>query len=236
MTGKHSRAGNAGKTGKVNKTWLHDHLNDPYVKLAQKEGYRARAAYKLQELDQEFQLLKGARVVVDLGCAPGAWCQYLSRKLALGRATAEGGAAGQGAAAAPLVVGVDLLLMEPVAGVHFIQGDFQQDEVLQCLQQAVQGRAVDLVVSDMAPNLSGHAATDGARVQTLVEMAVDFAQAHLRSDGAMVAKVFHGPGYDELAALFRQTFRKSRPYKPKASRSRSAEVFLIGQGLRGGQG
>lgn len=236
MTGKHSRAGNAGKTGKVNKAWLHDHLNDPYVKLAQKEGYRARAVYKLQELDQEFLLLKGARVVVDLGCAPGAWCQYLSRRLELGRAAAEGEAAGQGAAAAPLVVGVDLLPMEPVAGVHFIQGDFQQDEVLQRLQQAVQGRAVDLVVSDMAPNLSGHAATDGARVQTLVEMAVDFAQAHLHSDGAMVAKVFHGPGYDELVALFRQTFRKSRPYKPKASRSRSAEVFLIGQGLRGGQG
>ncbi|RMX07868.1 RlmE family RNA methyltransferase [Corticibacter populi] len=219
MTGK----GKSGKVGgKVNKTWLHDHINDPYVKLAQKEGYRARAVYKLQEIDQTFHMLQQARTVVDLGCAPGAWCQYLSRSLKLG----------EGAGGDALVVGVDLLPMEPVPGVHFIQGDFQDDAVLAQMQVLLDGRTVDAVVSDMAPNLSGHAATDGARVANLVELAVDFARHHLRPQGVMVAKVFHGPGYDDLAALFRETFVQSRPYKPKASRSRSSEVFLVGQGLR----
>lgn len=215
----------AGKSGKVNKAWLHDHLNDPYVQQAQKEGYRARAVYKLKEIDETFRLLEKARVVVDLGCAPGAWCQYLSRQLDLGRIDA--------AAREPKkVVGVDLLPMEPVVGVQFIQGDFQSEEVLQTLQAALQGQAVDAVVSDMAPNLSGHASTDAARMEALVEMAVDFARTHLQPQGVMVAKVFHGPGYDPLVQLFRKTFRQSKPIKPKASRSRSAEVFLVGWGLR----
>ncbi|THU05508.1 RlmE family RNA methyltransferase [Lampropedia puyangensis] len=214
-----------GKGSKVNKTWLYDHLNDPYVKLAQKEGYRARAVYKLKEIDEEHRLLAKAQVIVDLGCAPGAWCQYLSRKLNL-TLESEGNVLG------PKVVGVDLLPMEPVAGIHFIQGDFQDDAILAQLESAVGGRPVDAVVSDMAPNLSGHSATDGARIENLIEMAVDFAQHHLKPDGVMVAKVFHGPGYDHLVGLFRDTFKQSKPYKPKASRSRSSEVFLIGQGLR----
>ncbi|MDH5857121.1 RlmE family RNA methyltransferase [Lampropedia aestuarii] len=214
-----------GKGSKVNKTWLYDHLNDPYVKLAQKEGYRARAVYKLKEIDEEHRLLNKAQVVVDLGCAPGAWCQYLSRKLNLGHGM-------EASPTAPVVVGVDLLPMEPVPGIHFIQGDFEDAAVLAQLEQAIGGRAVDAVVSDMAPNLSGHSATDGARIENLIEMAVDFAQNHLKPDGVMVAKVFHGPGYDNLVALFRDTFKHSKPYKPKASRSRSSEVFLIGQGLR----
>lgn len=214
-----------GKGSKVNKTWLYDHLNDPYVKLAQKEGYRARAVYKLKEIDEEHRLLAKAQVIVDLGCAPGAWCQYLSRKLNLSHA-AEGGATG------PVVVGVDLLPMEPVPGIHFIQGDFQDDAVLAQLEQVIDGRAVDAVVSDMAPNLSGQSDTDGARIENLIEIAVDFAQNHLKPDGVMVAKVFHGPGYDNLVKLFRETFKQSKPYKPKASRSRSSEVFLVGQGLR----
>lgn len=214
-----------GKGSKVNKTWLYDHLNDPYVKLAQKEGYRARAVYKLKEIDEEHRLLNKAQVVVDLGCAPGAWCQYLSRKLNLVHSM-------EASPTAPVVVGVDLLPMEPVPGIHFIQGDFEDAAVLAQLEQAIGGRAVDAVVSDMAPNLSGHSATDGARIENLIEMAVDFAQNHLKPDGVMVAKVFHGPGYDNLVALFRDTFKHSKPYKPKASRSRSSEVFLIGQGLR----
>ncbi|RMW96121.1 RlmE family RNA methyltransferase [Allofranklinella schreckenbergeri] len=218
----------AGKSGKVNKAWLHDHVNDPYVKLAQKEGYRARAVYKLKEIDEVHHLLAKAQVVVDLGCAPGAWCQYLSRRLGLGKADTVA----EPDRPTPKVVGVDLLPMESVPGVQFIQGDFQSDAVLQALQQAVAGRPVDAVVSDMAPNLSGHAATDAARMEALIEMAVDFAQTHLRPEGVMVAKVFHGSGYDPLARLFRQTFRQSKAYKPKASRSRSAETFLIGQGLR----
>lgn len=214
-----------GKGSKVNRTWLYDHLNDPYVKLAQKEGYRARAVYKLKEIDEEHRLLSKAQVVVDLGCAPGAWCQYLSRKLNLVHGTETG-------PTAPVVVGLDLLPMDPVPGIHFIQGDFEDAAVLVQLEQAIGGRAVDAVVSDMAPNLSGHSATDGARIENLIEMAVDFAKNHLKPDGVMVAKVFHGPGYDNLVALFRDTFKQSKPYKPKASRSRSSEVFLIGQGLR----
>lgn len=214
-----------GKSSKVNRTWLYDHLNDPYVKLAQKEGYRARAVYKLKEMDEELRLLNKAQVVVDLGCAPGAWCQYLSRKLNLTSLETQ-------LASTAKVVGVDLLPMDPVTGVHFIQGDFQEAAVLAQLEQAIGGRPIDAVVSDMAPNLSGHSATDGARIENLVEMAVDFAQQYLKPDGVMVAKVFHGPGYDQLVQLFRDTFKQSKPYKPKASRSRSSEVFLIGQGLR----
>lgn len=216
-----------GKSGKVNQTWLHDHINDPYVKLAQKEGYRARAAYKLKEIDETHRLLDGARVVVDLGCAPGAWCQYVSRKLGLGK----GDAGGDGPHAAR-IIGIDLLPMEPVPGVQFIQGDFQDEAVLARLEEAVDGGAVDAVISDMAPNLTGHAATDGARGEALIELAVDFARQHLRDEGVMLAKVFHGPGYDALARLFKDTFVRSKSCKPKASRSRSAEVFLLGQGLK----
>lgn len=214
-----------GKSSKVNKTWLYDHLNDPYVKLAQKEGYRARAVYKLKEMDEEHRLLGKAQVVIDLGCTPGAWCQYLSRKLNVGSQEAK-------EASGVTIIGVDLLPMDPVPGVHFIQGDFQEDAVLAELELAIDGRAVDAVLSDMAPNLSGQSITDGARIENLVEIAVDFAKQYLKPDGVMVAKVFHGPGYDNLVRLFRDTFVQSKPYKPKASRSRSSEVFLIGQGLR----
>lgn len=214
-----------GKGSKVNKTWLYDHLNDPYVKLAQKEGYRARAVYKLKEIDEQHRLLTKAQVIVDLGCAPGAWCQYLSRKLDLSHTDGT-------SPTGPVVVGVDLLPMDPVPGIHFIQGDFEDAAVLSQVELAISGRAVDAVVSDMAPNLSGQSDTDGARIENLIEIAVDFAQNHLKPDGVMVAKVFHGPGYDNLVRLFRETFKQSKPYKPKASRSRSSEVFLIGQGLR----
>ncbi|KKW68898.1 ribosomal RNA large subunit methyltransferase E [Lampropedia cohaerens] len=212
------------KPGKVNQTWLHDHINDPYVKQAQKDGYRARAAYKLKEIDEVHKLFDHVQVVVDLGCAPGAWCQYLSRKMELARAVGDG---------APRVIGIDLLPMEPVPGVRFIQGDFQEESLLEQLEAALAGRPLDAVVSDMAPNLSGHSATDGARVEALVELAVDFAASHLKPQGVMVAKVFHGPGYDALVQLFRATFVRSKPFKPKASRPRSAEVFLIGMGVRG---
>lgn len=204
------------KSKKVNRAWLHDHLTDPYVKLAQKEGYRARAAYKLKEIDETLKLVKPGQVVVDLGAAPGAWSQYLRRTL---------GTSGT-------IIALDLLDFEPVDGVTFVQGDFRDDETVARLGAELAGRPVDLVVSDMAPNLSGIAASDAARVSHLVELAVDFAERHLRPEGALICKVFHGSGYSQLVALFKQRFRVVKPLKPKASRDRSAETFVVGMGLK----
>ena len=213
-------------SSKVNKAWLHDHINDPYVKLAQREGYRARAAYKLKEIDEAFGLVRPGQFVVDLGCAPGAWSQYLRRRLAPG-----GVAAG---ALDGTIVGLDVLPMDPIEGVHFIQGDFREADVLAQLQAALAGRQVDLVVSDMAPNLSGIASADAARMEELVELAVEFAQSHMQPGGALVAKVFHGAGYDPVLRRLRQAFLHVKPHKPKASRDRSSETFLVAIGLRQG--
>ena len=209
---------------KVNKSWLNDHVNDPYVKLAKREGYRARAAYKLKEIDESLGLFKPGMVVVDLGSAPGAWSQYLRRRMAPeGAATGELGAT---------LVALDLLPMEPVEGVFFVQGDFRDDAVLTALVAHLDGKAVDVVVSDMAPNLSGIASADAARISHLVELAVEFCQNHLKKDGALVVKVFHGGGYSDLVKLFQDTFKVVKPFKPKASRDKSAENFLVGMGLK----
>lgn len=212
---------------KVNKAWLHQHVNDPYVRQAQKEGYRARAAYKLQEIDEQLGLVKPGMNVVDLGSTPGAWSQYLRRRLGPA-GSAPGATLGR-------IVALDLLPMEPVDGVHFIQGDFREDAVLAELEQvlAAGGHSMlDLVVSDMAPNLSGIESADAARIEHLVELAVDFAARHLGPQGALVAKVFHGGAYDGLVALFRQTFKVVKVVKPKASRDKSSETFLVGMGLK----
>jgi len=213
------------KSKKVNKAWLHDHINDPYVKLAHKEGYRARAAYKLKEIDEELKLIRPGQVVVDLGATPGAWSQYLRRKFA-----PEGAGVG---ALNGTIIALDLLEFEPIEGVQFIQGDFQEEAVLAQLEEALAGRAVDVVVSDMAPNLSGVESLDAARISNLIELAVDFSQHHLKPEGALVAKVFHGSGYTQLVELFKQHFKKVKPIKPKASRFRSSETFLVGIGLKG---
>ncbi len=178
---------------KINKAWLNDHVNDTYVKLAQKEGFRARAAYKLKEIDEQFGLVRSGATVVDLGCAPGAWSQYVRRRL-----SPEGAAAG---ALNGTIIGLDILPMEPIEGVTYLQGDFREAEVLAQLEDALQGRPVDVVVSDMAPNLSGIASTDAARITHLVELAVDFASAHLRPEGALVVKLFHGAGYSGAGAV-----------------------------------
>jgi 23S rRNA (uridine2552-2'-O)-methyltransferase len=209
---------------KVNKAWLNDHVNDPYVKLAQKEGYRARAAYKLKEIDESLGLIRPGHVVVDLGSAPSAWSQYVRRRLAPG-----------GAAVGELngtIIALDILPMEPVEGVAFLQGDFREDEVLRRLEATLAGRKVDVVVSDMAPNLSGVASADSARISHLVELAVEFATAHLKPEGALVTKVFHGSGYSQLVKLFKEHFRVVKPLKPKASRDKSSETFLVGIGLK----
>jgi 23S rRNA (uridine2552-2'-O)-methyltransferase len=213
------------KSKKVNKAWLHDHVNDTYVKLAQKEGYRARAAYKLKEIDETLKLIRPGQLVVDLGATPGAWSQYVRRKFVGAGAAAAGELKGT-------IIALDVLPMEPIEGVSFLQGDFREDAVLAQLNALVAGRPVDAVVSDMAPNLSGIESTDAARMELLVELAVEFAQNHLTPNGALVVKVFHGSGHAQLTELFKQTFRVVKPIKPKASRYRSAETFLVGMGLK----
>ena len=213
------------KSKKVNKAWLNDHVNDPYVRQAQKDGYRARAAYKLKEIDESLKLLKPGQVVVDLGAVPGAWSQYLRRKFA-----PSGAAAG---ALNGTIIALDLLDFEPIEGVQFIKGDFREQEVSDQLVSALNGRAVDVVVSDMAPNLSGIGASDAARISHLVELAVDFCIHHLKPEGSLVCKVFHGGGYNELVTLFKLHFRVVKPIKPKASRDKSSETFLVGMGLTG---
>ena len=217
------------KSKKLNKAWLADHINDPYVKMAQREGYRARAAYKLKEIDETLKLVRPGQVVIDLGAAPGAWSQYLRRRVAPKEAGTGGAAVGE---LNGTIIALDLLPCEPVEGVQFIQGDFREDAVTQQLADALAGRPVDLVVSDMAPNLSGVESSDAARIAHLVELAVDFANHHLRPDGAVVCKVFHGSGYSQLVELFKRNFRVVKPIKPKASRDKSSETFLVGIGLK----
>ncbi len=217
---------------KVNRAWLHDHLTDPYVKLAQKEGYRARAAYKLKEIDETLHLIKPGQLVVDLGATPGAWSQYLRRKFAPRELGAGGAAVGE---LNGTIIALDILDFEPIEGVHFIRGDFREEAVLRELETAVAGRPVDVVVSDMAPNLSGIESSDSARIAHLVELAVEFAQRQLKPDGALVCKVFHGSGYSQLVKLFKDSFRVVKPIKPKASRDKSAETFLVGIGLKSGR-
>lgn len=207
---------------KVNKNWLHGHINDPYVKLAQKEGFRARAAFKLQEIDEEEKLIRPGQVIVDLGCTPGSWAQYARRKLA---GKEGGGIHGT-------IIGLDMLPMEPVADVHFILGDFREQSVLDELEVAVGGRKLDLVLSDMAPNLTGIAATDAARVEDIVDLALDFASANLKPSGCLLVKCFNGSGYSQIVDKFRQTFKTVTSKKPKASRDKSSEIFLLGRGLR----
>jgi len=202
------------RSRKVNKAWLHEHVTDPYVLKAQREGYRSRAAYKLEEIDTALALLRPGQTVVDLGAAPGAWSQYLRRRLGAGTT----------------LVALDLLPMEPVDGVRVLQGDFREQAVVDMLAGALGGRQADVVVSDMAPNLSGVAVADAARMADLVELAVDFAEQHLVANGALVAKVFHGSGYSQLVERFKRSFRVVKAIKPKASRAKSAETFLVGIG------
>lgn len=209
---------------KVNKSWLNDHVNDPYVKLAKKDGYRARAAYKLKEIDEQLGLIKPGHLVVDLGSTPGAWSQYVRRRL-----SPEGAAVG---ALNGAIIAVDILPMEPVEGVLFINGDFREPSVLAQMETVLQSRMADVVVSDMAPNLSGIESADAARIAYLVELGLEFSQKHLKDEGALVVKLFHGSGYSQLVKLFKQSFHVVKPIKPKASRVKSSETFLVGIGLK----
>jgi len=201
---------------KTSKAWMQEHVTDPYVRKAQTEGMRSRAAYKLQQLAERDNLLKPGMVVVDLGAAPGGWSQVAGRV-----AGPEG-----------KVVGVDLLDMLPLPGVRFVQGDFAEDAVLAEVERLLDGRPVDLVLSDMAPNISGVASVDQARSIGLAELALDFAINHLKPQGNFLVKVFQGSGFEQLVAELRRNFVQVVIRKPDASRSRSSEVYLVGKGLK----
>jgi len=210
------KAGFSVARNRFGKAWMHEHVNDPYVRRAQSEGMRSRAAYKLEQLAGQDDLLKPGMTVVDLGSAPGGWSQVARRAV---------GDSGH-------VIALDLLDMAPVHGVHFILGDFAEDAVLAELEQALGGRQVDLVLSDMAPNLSGIAGVDQARSSALAELALDFCCKHLKNNGNFLIKVFQGSGFDALLAAIRQSFVKVMIRKPDASRSRSKEVYVVAKGLK----
>ncbi len=201
---------------KSSQRWLKEHFDDEYVKRAQREGYRSRAVYKLDEIQQKDRIIKPGMAVVDLGAAPGGWSQY-----AAGLAGRKG-----------RVVAMDILPMDPLPGVTFVQGDFREDEVLDGLLQVLEGRETDLVMSDIAPNISGVEAVDLPRAMYLVELAVDFADRVLRPEGDLLMKVFQGEGFDELLKSLRGRYRKVVMRKPKASRPRSREVYALARGRK----
>jgi len=204
------------KPSKTSKQWMREHVNDPFVQMAQKQGYRSRAAYKLIEIDDKDHLLKPGIVVVDLGATPGGWSQV---------AAARVGRGGK-------VIALDLLPLDPLAGVDFIQGDFREDVVLKQLENMLQGKPVGLVISDMAPNISGVASADQARAMHLAELAMEFALEHLKPDGNFLVKVFQGEGFEDFLKLMRSHFVKVVTRKPKASRDRSSELYLLGSGKK----
>ncbi|MGE4368182.1 MAG: RlmE family RNA methyltransferase [Burkholderiaceae bacterium] len=206
---------------KFSKEWVQQHINDPYVKMAQQKGYRARAAFKLIEILDVEKLLRPGDVVVDLGSAPGSWSQVLRERLA-----------GPGGVVQGRIIALDMLPMEPVAGVEFIQGDFREDSVLEILREHLQGMPVDLVISDMAPNLSGVSSADSARIQHVCDLALDFATRHLKPDGALVVKAFHGSGFSQIVETFKRHFQRVVERKPKASRDKSSETFLVARRLK----
>jgi 23S rRNA (uridine2552-2'-O)-methyltransferase len=204
------------KKSHSSKQWLRRHVNDPYVQRSKREGYRSRSAYKLTEIDERDRLLKPSMVAIDLGSAPGGWSQVLAQRLG----------------ASATVVAIDLLAMEPVPGVTFLRGDFTAAAGLAALEAALAARKADLVLSDMAPNLTGIAVSDQARTMELAELARDFALSHLKRDGALLVKIFQGAGYDEYLKSLRLAFAKVVVRKPDASRDESAEQYLLARGLK----
>ena len=200
------------KPSKTSKAWMQEHLNDEYVKRAQKEGYRARAAYKLLEIDDKDKLIKPGMTVVDLGSTPGSWSQVAVQRIK-----------GQGR-----VIALDILDMHPIPGVEFICGDFREERVLHQLEASLNQKLVDVVIADMAPNMSGLKDVDQAGAAYLTELALDFCQQWLKPGGNFLVKVFIGSGFDEIVKQMRGQFEKVVTRKPKASRDRSSEVYLLG--------
>ena len=201
---------------KSSKRWLNEHFDDPYVRQAQKEGYRGRAAYKLLEVQEKYHVIKPGQRIVDLGAAPGAWCQVVKKLTS-----------GNGA-----LYALDILPMEPIEGATIITGDFTEEEPLRALEECLHGKKIDLVLSDMAPNMSGMAAVDMPRAMYLAELALEFAVEWLKPGGDFVIKVFQGEGFDPFLTQCRQAFDKVIIRKPASSRPRSREVYLLGQGRK----
>lgn len=199
------------KPSKTSKQWMHEHVSDPFVQMAKKEGYRSRAAFKLLEIDAKDHLLKPGTVVVDLGATPGGWSQVAAARVKPGGK----------------VIALDLLPLDPLSGVEFIQGDFREETVLRQLEQLLNGKPVGLVISDMAPNISGVVSADQARAMHLAELAMEFALEHLKPGGSFLVKVFQGAGFEEYYKLMRSRFARVVTRKPKASRDRSSEVYLL---------
>ena len=204
------------KRHKKSKVWMQEHVNDPYVIRAKSEGWRARAAFKLIEIDDRDKLIKPGMVVVDLGSTPGSWSQVAAKRL---------GANGK-------IIALDILPMDPIRGVSFVQGDFREDQTLLELTKALDGRQVDLVLSDMAPNITGIGVSDQARVMHLAELTLDFCSAHLKPGGDLLVKVFQGSGYMELRKAVDEVFESLLVRKPAASRDKSAEVYLLARNKR----
>ena len=204
------------KRSKSSSRWLADHEDDEYVKRARAEGYRSRASYKLLEIDEKYQILRSGLNVIDLGAAPGGWSQVASKKV---------GKKGK-------VIALDLLEMPPIQDVSFIQGDFTEDRILEELLEVIQGGVVDLVISDMAPNLSGVKDIDQPRSVHLVELALDFAVRVLNQNGVLVVKCFEGEGIEDIRQMFRASFKQVINFKPKASRGKSREIYLLGRGFK----
>jgi 23S rRNA (uridine2552-2'-O)-methyltransferase len=200
------------KRTRTSKAWMQEHVSDEFVKRAQREGYRARAAYKLMEIDDKDKLIKPGMVVVDLGSAPGSWSQVVAQRLQ-----------GKGR-----IFALDILEMHPLPDVDFLQGDFREESVLREFEARLEGRSVDLVISDMAPNMSGINVMDQARVAHLVELALEFARDWLKPGGNLLVKAFAGSDFDATQKAMRDTFEQVVTRKPKASRDRSSEVFLLG--------
>jgi len=201
---------------KSSNDWMREHFDDHYVKMAQKAGYRSRATFKLEEIDKKDKLIRPGMAVVDLGSAPGGWSDYALRKM---------GDKGT-------VVALDILPMTPLSGVHFIEGDFREDSVLDELNEVLNGQQIDLVLSDMAPNITGVSSIDQPSSMYLVELALDFALNNLSKQGNFLVKVFQGEGFEEYMKAMRGGFQKVITRKPDASRPRSREVYLLGKGLK----
>jgi 23S rRNA (uridine2552-2'-O)-methyltransferase len=205
------------KRTRTSNAWLREHVNDTFVQRAKAEGYRSRAAFKLMEIDERDHLIRPGEIVVDLGATPGGWSQVVAKRQK-----------GNGR-----VIALDLLELEPLHGVEFIRGDFREESVLQTLETTLAGAKVGLVLSDMAPNMSGVAVSDQARVMHLAELGLEFSQNWLKPDGAFLVKVFQGHGYEDFVKAMRQVFKSVATRKPDASRDRSPEVYLLGRGVKG---
>ena len=205
------------KRTRTSNAWLREHVNDTYVQRAKSEGYRSRAAFKLLEIDDRDHLIRAGEVVVDLGATPGGWSQVAAKRMQ-----------GKGR-----VIALDLLEMEPLHGVEFIQGDFREDVVLNQLETTLAGEKVGLVLSDMAPNMSGILLSDQARVMHLAELGLEFSRSWLKPNGAFLVKVFQGYGFEEFVREMREVFKSVSTRKPDATRDRSAEIYLLGKGLKG---